>query len=66
MMRGMVFSGIKKLRPLYLLDYHKEDAKRLLRDREYAGQHARPESFVVPGSFVTRTVTLAGRRLRFV
>jgi hypothetical protein len=43
MLRWMVFSGITKLRPLYWLDYHKEDAKRLLTSelgwQWYGGHH---------------------------
>jgi N-acetyl sugar amidotransferase len=43
MLRWMVLSGIKKLRPLYYLDYHKEDAKRMLASefdwQWYGGHH---------------------------
>jgi len=43
MLRWMALSGIKKLRPLYYLDYHKEDAKAMLTSelgwRWYGGHH---------------------------
>jgi N-acetyl sugar amidotransferase len=42
-LRWMLFSGIKKVRPLYLMDYDKEAAKKLLADNYgwqwYGGHH---------------------------